>query len=118
MLRALPLLVLVLVAAPACCAERGAVRDCGAKGEAPGKSCYEIDEPRWNPRGLQEVQTREMRNIAPVGSVRPPPDCSVGSPGALPAAATSQTSPGHELPPYLMSDACLISAKSSRSAVP
>jgi hypothetical protein len=106
MVRTLLVLSMLLVNVPSCSADEDL--GCEAKTPEPGKGCYEIDEPEWNPRGPAQVTTRQMRNVPPVGSVRPPPDCSVCSPRSAPSPVASETSP--ELPYYLMSNACLIAA--------
>jgi hypothetical protein len=71
-----------------------------------GSGCYEIDEPEW----------REAWSLMdpPTDDVKPPPDCSVCSPLSRPTVPVSKTRP-RMLPPFLLSDDCLIDFMQSRT---
>src|SRR5687768_4705541 len=60
--------------------------------------CHDIDEPQWE----EAIGER----APPVGSVGPPPDCSVPSPRSIPSTPASPTS-SSALPEYFLSESCL-----------
>jgi hypothetical protein len=84
-------------------------RNCGPPTECVshnGVDCLQIDDPAWREHWDQVDP--------PVGSVRPPPDCTVCSPLSRPVARAARTPSRQELPEYLMSDACLLDHMRSR----
>lgn len=88
----------------------GAIDDPDCPGQEEGAwGCYKVGEPEY----------AAMQNLLkpPVGSVKPPPDCSVCSPLSRPSAPAFFTSSPRELPQYLMSTECLVDHVQSRGTL-
>jgi hypothetical protein len=75
--------------------------DCLPKNES---SCYDVVDPEWP----------EAQNLfrPTTGSIRPPPGCGVCSPLSQPGIPVSRA-----LPPYLMSEVCLIDLTRTRRVI-